>query len=248
MTDLHERFRDWLLAGAPGDPPRDAALHASACDRCLADVAAVDALLAVDVVGAAVPALSAGDPRPIPGPGIRALRALSGVAAVGLLVVAVMIGAGALRDDGAGPGAAVAPTDSPDGEGILAGTPAFTPLPSATALAPSPSASASERAEPSEDPLASDVAATAAAPTQPPFVAPPPPAITPGPTIRATPRPTTAATPVPTAAPTAPSTPAATAAPTTPPTPAPTPQPTVVPTPPPTAEPSAPPPSEAPAP
>ena len=28
MTDLHGRFREWLLAGAQGEPPRDAALHA----------------------------------------------------------------------------------------------------------------------------------------------------------------------------------------------------------------------------
>ncbi|HUH07344.1 MAG TPA: hypothetical protein VML96_06005, partial [Egibacteraceae bacterium] len=63
MTDLHERFRDWLLAGAPGEPARDAALHASACDRCLADVAALDALFAVNVAGAEVPLLPAGAPR-----------------------------------------------------------------------------------------------------------------------------------------------------------------------------------------
>src|SRR5690606_23297236 len=167
-----------------------------ACERCLADVAAADALLALDVTGAEVPVLAAGDPRPIPGPGVRAIRALSGVAAVGLLVVAAMIGAGALREDGAGPGAAALdPTESPDGEGILAGTPSFTPLPSVMVEMPSPSASATERAEPSEEPSASEVA-TGAAPTQPPFVAPPPPAITPGPTAAVTPRPTTAATPV----------------------------------------------------
>jgi hypothetical protein len=246
MTDLHERFREWLLTGAPGEPPRDAALHASACDRCLADVAAVDALLAVDVAGADVPALAAGDPRPIPGPGVRAVRAISGVAAVGLLVVAAMIGAGALREDSAGPGAAAPdPTESPDGEGILAGAPSFTPAVSVMAGTPSPSASASESAEPSEDPASSEVA-TGVAPTQPPFVAPPPPAITPGPTAVVTPRPTTVATPVPTVQPT----PAPTPVPTTPatpvPTPEPTPQPTPVPTPPPTVEP--PPPSEEPAP
>ena len=248
MTDLHERFREWLLAGAPGEPPRDAALHASACDRCLADVAAADALLAVDVAGAGVPALPAGDPRPIPGPGLRAIRAISGVAAVGLLVVAAMIGAGALREDGAGPGAATLdPTESPDGEGVLAGGPSFTPAVSGLARTPSPSASASESAEPSEDPTASEVA-TGAAPTQPPFVAPPPPAITPGPTAVVTPRPTTAATPVPTAQPTPAPTPIPTAPPTPEPTPEPTPAPTSVPTPPPTAEPTSPPPSEEPAP
>ena len=243
MTDLHEKFREWLLAGAPGEPPRDAALHASACDRCLADVAAVDALLAVEVAGAELPIIPVGEPKPMLGPGTRAVRTISGAAAVGLLVLAAMIGAGSLREDSAGPGAAMNPTESPGGEGILAGAPSLTPAASAIAATPSPSASATESAVPSEDPLASDVA-TAAAPTQPPFVAPPPPAIPPGPTTAATPQPTTAVTPLPTAQPT----PAPTAVPTTPATPEPTPEPTAEPTPIPTAEPPPPSPSEDPAP
>jgi outer membrane biosynthesis protein TonB len=249
MTDLHERFRDWLLAGAPGEPARDAALHASGCDRCLADLGALDALLAVDVAGADVPFLPAGAARPIRAPGVRALRALSGVTAVGLLVLAAMIGAGALRDNTGGPGVAVNPTESPDGEGILAGGPTSTPAPSGDPG--SPIASAAESAGASDAPEASEVAASAM-PTTPPFVAPPPPPVTPGPTTAVTPAPTTAATPAPTPAPTAPPTatpaPSVTATP-VPPTPTPTPvPPTPAPTLPPPSELPTPPPSEAPPP
>jgi hypothetical protein len=247
MTDLHERFREWLLSGAPGEPARDAALHASACDRCLADVAALDALRAVDVAAAEVPFLPAGLHRPIRTPGARALRALSGVTAVGLLVLAAMIGAGALRENAGGPGVAADPTESPDGEGILAGGPSLAAIPSADPGSPSPTASADETAAASDEPAASEVAG-GPTPTQPPFVAPPPPAITPGPTAAVTPRPTTAATPVPTVAPTEP--PTATPAPTVaatpvPPTPPPTAEPTPTPTPPPPSEEPTPPPSEA---
>jgi hypothetical protein len=236
MTDLHERFRDWLLAGAPGEPARDAALHASACDRCLADVAALDALLAVEVAGAEVPFLSAAT-RPIRTPGVRALRALSAVTAVGLLVLAAMIGAGAFRENTGGAGLATDPTESPDGEGILAGGPSSTQVASADQGSRSPTSSADEGAS------QASAVATGATPTQPPFLAPPPPAITPGPTTAATPRPTTAATPLPTPAPTEPST--ATPTPTGAATPVPTPEPTPDPTPEPTPDPT---PSEAPSP
>ena len=243
MTELHQRFREWLLAGAPGEPPRDAALHASACDRCLRDVAAMDALRVVDVAGAELPLLPAGAPRPMRSPGVRALRALSGVTAVGLLVLAAMIGAGALRENTSGPGVASDPTQSPDGEGILAGGPTFTPA--ASANAPSPTASADQSAGTSGEPTASEVAGEAT-PTQPPFVAPPPPAVTPGPTAAITPPPTAAPTPVPTVAPTDP--PTATPSPTVAATPTPTPVPTPVPTatPPPPSEEPPPPPSASP--
>lgn len=34
MTELHERFTQWLIAGASEDLPRDVALHAYACPDC----------------------------------------------------------------------------------------------------------------------------------------------------------------------------------------------------------------------
>lgn len=238
MTDLHERFCDWLLAGATGEPPRDAALHASACDRCLADVAALDALSAIDVAGAEMPFLPVGVPRTVGGTAVRALRTLSGVAAVGLLAAAVVIGAGALREDEGGPGVAAAPTATPRGEGILGGGPSLAAIASPGLESASPSASATGDIGSSEEPAASAVAA-GPTPTQPPFIAPPPPAATPGPTAAVTPRPTFGGTPLPTTAPTTPptGTPMPTAEPTPVPTAEPTPQPTPDPTPMPTPTP-----------
>ena len=245
MTDLHGRFREWLLDGAPGEPARDVALHASACDRCMADVAALDGLLAIDVAGAEVPFLPAGAARPIRTAGVRALRAASGLTAVGLLVLAAMIGAGALRDPAGGPGVAAGPTELPDGEGILAGGPSLDPAASAEDGTRSPSASASQRPDLSAQPTSGEVA-SGPTPTQPPFVAPPPPAATPGPSSAVTPRPTSAVTPAPTTTPTTP--PTSAPSPTMAATPTPTPTPTPEPTPEPTPAPTPPPPSEEPAP
>ena len=241
MTDLHDRFRSWLLDGARGEPARDAALHASACAQCLADVAALDALRGVDVSGGDVRFLPAGAPGPMRTAGMRALRAVSGVAAVGLLVIAAMVGAGALQENTGSPGVAADATDSPDGEGILAGGPSPAVAASASSGAASPTASATESGRASVEPASSEEA-SGATPTLPPFVAPPPPAITPGPTAAVTPGPTPAATPVPTA----PATPAPTPVPTpvqsVPPDPTPTPVPSVPPDPTPTPGPT---PSEA---
>lgn len=231
MTDLHDRFREWLLSGAPDDPPRGAALHASACDRCLSDIASLDALFAVDVAGATVPALPVGAKAAIHPPALGVLRVMGGVTAAALLVVAVMVGAGALREGAADPAVAGDPVETPAGEGILAGMPSFAPATPGETRTPSPSASAGESAGASEQPAESEVA-SGLTPTQPPFVAPPPPPITPGPTPAVTPQPTTAAT----AAPTTPPTSGPTPVPSTPP-PLPTPTPAPLPTPPPSEAP-----------
>ncbi len=55
MTDHHAPFESWLASGAIGDPPRDSALHATVCKRCLRLVAARDALAAIDIGRAALP-------------------------------------------------------------------------------------------------------------------------------------------------------------------------------------------------
>lgn len=88
-NDAHRRFSAWLIAGAPGEPPRDAALHASVCDECMARVSALDALAAIDAGRALLP------------PSIRApqhgriatLRTPA-LAAGAVLVIALGIGAG----------------------------------------------------------------------------------------------------------------------------------------------------------
>ena len=53
--DSHERFREWLAAGAEGDPPRDLAVHASVCPECQQSMAALDRLAAIDPGKAGAP-------------------------------------------------------------------------------------------------------------------------------------------------------------------------------------------------
>lgn len=231
MSDLHSRFAAWLTDGARAELPRDAALHASACDACLRDAAAFDALLAIDPGAAALPPLRAASASRL-APRLGMLRAGVGVAAVLLLAVSVGIGAGGLLDQRADlTTPAVSPT--PDGEGILGG--GGGPAASATATVEgSESADPSASAEPSGDDL--EPSDGDPEPTPATVFATPGPAATPRPSTiitppAGTPRPSgsSAATPLPTAAPSLP--PIATPTPTPEPTPVPTPVPTPEPTP-----------------
>ncbi len=240
MSDLHERFGAWLTDGARADLPRDAALHASACDVCLRDAAAFDALLAVEPGAAPLPPMAADAAAPTRRPAQLA-RAAAGVVAVMALAVSVGIGAAALLDRPTEVGTTLT-SPTPQGEGILAGaggpsaTPTVTPSEGATSEEPSGSPDPSETAA-SEEPSSTPIPAFS---TPRPFVTPRPSSITPP---IGTPRPTTssAATPAPTTAPSAP--PSATPPVGSPvPTPIPTSEPTPVPTPPPSEPP--PPPSE----
>ncbi|HEX7172709.1 MAG TPA: hypothetical protein VF365_08895 [Candidatus Limnocylindria bacterium] len=244
MSDLHERFGAWLTDGARVELPRDVALHASACDACVRDAAAFDALLAIEPGAAPLPPLRAGRP-PRAIPTIPVLRAAVGVAAVVALGVSVGIGTGALLD----PRMDVASTltsPTPDGEGILAGAGG----PSATPSLTDPTATGS--GAPSESPEASEPEASQGAPraTPAPGASTPRPIVTPRPTSITppigTPRPSSssAATPAPTAQPSVPpsATPPVETEP--PPTPEPTPVPTLAATPEPSA--ATPPPSESP--
>ena len=237
MSDLHQRFGDWLADGARSDLPRDAALHASACDACLRDVAAFDALLAIDPGAAPPPVL---DERLAIGrpPLIRALRAASGVAAALLLAASVGIGAGALLDQRTQLGASV-PTPTPAGEGILGGGGGPAASADLSGELPSPGSSADVSSHPAPTPESGASAAPGTVATPAPVATPrpttiitppvgtprpsasgaatpaptaPPPSVTPGPTLVPTPVPTAIPTPTPTAMPT--------------PTPAPTPTPT----------------------
>jgi hypothetical protein len=233
MTDLHDRFGDWLTDGARVELPRDAALHASACDVCLRRAAAFDALLAIDPGAAALPELGSDSRRAALAP-FRLARMTSAVLAVLALSAAIGIGASGLLRDRAATGAVLStPTPTPQGEGVLGGAGG----PSSAPNSPIPSASsdpnAGESAEPSEEAEAS--ADTEATPV--PRAAVPPVVITPRPTA-------TIAPPVGTPRPTA--SVGTTPAPTVAATPSPEPTPTVVPTftPVPTATP--PPPSESP--
>ena len=236
MSDLHDRFGDWLTDGARVDLPRDAALHASTCDVCLRRAAAFDTLLAIDPGAAVLPALRA-DPRRGALTGFRLARMTSAVLAVLALSAAVGIGASGLLRDRAATGIVQA-TETPHGEGILGGAGG----PSASPARATPSASddpdATESAGPTEEPDASaDAEATPfpgtsvppvfftprpTATIAPPVGTPRPtasPGTTPAPTVAATPSPptpTVAPTPVPTAVPTPEPTPEPTPGPTTP--------------------------------
>ncbi len=119
MSDLHDRFGDWLLDGARVELPRDAALHASACDVCLRRAAAFDALLAIDPGAAMLPELGANVRRGAL-PAFRLARMMSAVLAVVALSAAIGIGASGLLRDRAATGAALS-TPTPQGEGILGG-------------------------------------------------------------------------------------------------------------------------------
>ncbi|MDQ2673156.1 MAG: hypothetical protein M3Y40_00695, partial [Chloroflexota bacterium] len=229
MSDLHDRFRAWLTDGARTDLPRDAALHASACDACLRDAAAFDALLAIEPGAAPLPPVAAGTHVRSVRAGQLA-RAAAGVVAVAALAVSVGIGAGALLDRRADVGATLS-SPTPQGEGILAGAGGASNNPEPTSSEAAPSEEPSRSPEPSE---ASET--DEPGPTPVPAVATPRPVITPRPTSITppigTPRPSgsAAATPAPTAPPSAPpsATPPVETA-----TPTPTPTPTPAPTPPP---------------
>ncbi|HEX5395582.1 MAG TPA: hypothetical protein VFX74_00680, partial [Candidatus Limnocylindria bacterium] len=88
VSDPHRAFGEWLVQEAPGEPPRDAALHASVCSECLRRVTALDALAEVDVGRALLPA-SRVMARPAGRNGRPSLRWASAAAAgvVGLAIV-----------------------------------------------------------------------------------------------------------------------------------------------------------------
>ena len=223
-SDLHERFGQWLQAGAPGEPARDVAVHAAHCPRCRTLVDAWDRLALVDTGRAPMPPSRAVAAAPVGRLlAIRAGAALAGGAAVVAVAIWIVASGPGLAGIGQTPG-----TPTPDQQvlgGIGAGedTPSPTGSPEAPASAtqtatPSPRAS-SEAVSPSESP--------ASAPTPPPVATqrPPTPPPTPVPTLR----------------------PTATPTPTPPPSVEPRVPPSVEPsTPPPSAEPSSPPPSEEP--
>ena len=227
--DLHDRFDDWMAAGAEGDPPRDLAVHASSCDVCLRSAAAVDSLQAIDIGAASLPprrmvAAADGDTA------ARRLRYALGAVAVVLLATSLAIGAsGLMRPAELGSD----PEARSPGEGVLAGVPSAPATSQPASARPSASASDSPKPTASPSPRPPAAALATAAPIQ---VLP---HSTPSPEPDATPPPT-AAPPTPSAAPTATASASATATATTSataspsivvPTPTPTPEPTPTPTP-----------------
>jgi hypothetical protein len=87
MTDPHHLIEAWLVEGAVGEPPREAAVHATVCDSCSRRLGAFDSLAAVNV-GAA------GSPPPLPPPSrVVALMgfARAGTAIMGTIVAGVIV-------------------------------------------------------------------------------------------------------------------------------------------------------------
>jgi hypothetical protein len=203
--DLHERFIGWLLAGGEGDPPRDAAIHASVCAECERWIAAHDALMGVHPGRAPMPP-SRGVPE-ARGSGWRTAGRLA-AASGSLLVIGGVAAVGVpelMHDLGKGPD-----------QGVLAatGTPDPTPWPSSDVSA--------------ELSTTASATATVTASATPPSASPGPSFLAILPTPRpATPRPTpTRAVSTPTAKPVTPTpTPTASASPSPTPTPSPTPDP-----------------------
>jgi hypothetical protein len=181
MNDAHERFEQWLTAGAEGDPPRDVAVHASVCPVCSQSIAALDLLAAVDPGLAPMPAVPTGAE--------RGRMALAGrlVGATAVLFAAAMLGVGVSGLIGVSrTGGPVAQSSRSPEQSVLAATATPEPTPEPT---PSPSL---ETLSPLVTP----------APTQRPPVATPrpyvPPPPTPIPTAVATPVPVPSDTPLPT--------------------------------------------------
>jgi len=216
MNESHRRFNDWLTAGAEGDPPRDAAVHASVCAACQQAIAALDELLSVNTGLASAPAEPTGREH---GPLLLAGRLIGATA---VLFSAAILGVGVSQligmSHGTGPVAQASAT--PD-QNVLGGTATPEPSPEVT---PTPQATPRETLTPLDTPVpthprpvATPIPRRTAAPT--PLATPIPSATglpsdspTPTPVPTATPTPIPSVTPIPTATPvpTATATPTAT--------------------------------------
>jgi hypothetical protein len=208
VNEVHERFREWLSAGAEGDPARDVAVHASVCTECRRAIAALDLLAMVNPGIASMPAEQTGRE--------RGRLAMAGrlVGATAVLFSAAILGVGVSQLIGVShPNGPVAQASQTPQQNVLAGT--APPGASQSSALPSP---------PDETltPLASPE------PTALPPGATPRPSLRPAPT----PVPTAHPTPTPTGAPSATPLPTETATPAPTDTPSPTPEPTASPVPP----------------
>lgn len=196
MNEPHQRFHDWLTAGADGEPPRDAAVHASVCAACRQSIAALDLLAMVNTGLAAMPAEPTGREH---GRLVMVGRLLGATA---ILFSAAMLGVGISQLVGVSPGRGPVAQASPTPEQSVLGE---TATPQPTEVAATPLGTAPETLTPlgTAAPTHAPPAATAI-PWRPPATpiptavptAPPP---TPIPSDPGTPIPSESPTPVPTA-------------------------------------------------
>src|SRR4026209_2028094 len=134
MNEGHQRFQNWLIAGAEGDPPRDLAVHASVCTVCQRSIVALDELGLVNTGLARMPGVPRGRERS------RLVLAGRLVGATAVLFSAAILGVGVSQLIGVsqhpgGPVGQATSTPSPN-QGVLGET--ATPQPS-----PSPHATSS---------------------------------------------------------------------------------------------------------
>jgi hypothetical protein len=220
MNEAHQRFHDWLTAGAEGDPPRDVAVHASVCAECRQSIDAFDRLTLVDPGLASVPAEPTGRERG------RLAAAGRLIGATAVLFSALILGVGVSQLIGVSrTNAPVAQASSTPDQNVLGET--ATPQPGPE-VPPTPEEAPSETLTPLGTPV----------PTQPQPAVTPIPRRTPAPT----PIPTAVATPIATPIATPSGLPTDSLMPTPSPTPTPTPSPSPSeppPTPSPTPSPSA---------
>ena len=207
--DLHERFLDWLFAGAKGDPPRDVALHASVCPDCSQWIAAYDALAGIDPGRAPLP-----PSHPIAEPystAWSAVRVAAAASSVAVVAAAGLFAFGPLRGGGvfgAGTGATQGvlgvtgvPQASPRPPTQIGGQVEGTPHPNPTNVA-TRGATSRPAVRASRAPRLSLAPSVAASQAATPVVTPTPTsAATPTLLVTPTPTPTPLVTPTPTPAP-----------------------------------------------
>jgi hypothetical protein len=131
VNEAHQRFREWLTAGAEGDPPRDVAVHASLCPECRRSIAALDLLAVVNPGVASMPAEQTGRE--------RGRLAMAGrlVGATAVLFSAAILGVGVSQLIGVShPDSPIAQASQTPEQNVLAQT--ATPGASQPAALPSP--------------------------------------------------------------------------------------------------------------
>jgi hypothetical protein len=219
MNEAHQRFRDWLTAGAEGEPARDVAVHASVCTECRRSIAALDLLAVINPGMASMPAEPMGPERGQ----LEMAGRLAGATAI--LFSAAILGVGVSQligvSHGGSPVAQASPTPDQEVLGATAtpqptqqATPTFsqetlTPLgtPAPTAV-PHPDATPwpdrTAAPTPVPIPFPTPLPTSSSSPTGSPSATPLPtdsqssvPTATPTPTVTPTPTPTDTPTPAP---------------------------------------------------
>jgi hypothetical protein len=171
MNEAHQRFEDWLTAGADGEPPRDLAVHASVCAACRQSVAALDLLAIVNTGLASMPSEPTGREHS------RLVLAGRLIGATAVLFSATILGVGVSQLIGVsqtnGPVAQASPTPDQDVLGETA-TPRLSPEATPASL-PTPQETLTPPGTPVPDPrpVVTPTPLRTLAPTPPPTASPP---------------------------------------------------------------------------